>query len=102
MKTNYLILAAAVLAIAACNKQEAPAPAELSAPAAISFDGYLNRGVATRSGAAGLMDATLLQAQGFGVFGYYTDFNAYDDRPPRTSCTTRKSPTTAATGSTLP
>ena len=80
MKTNYLILAAAVLALAACNKQEAPATAELSAPAAISFDGYLNRGVATRSGAAGLMDATLLQAQGFGVFGYYTDFNAYDDQ----------------------
>ena len=80
MKTKYLILAAAALALAACNKQEAPAPAELSAPAAISFDGYLNRGVATRSGAAGLMDATLLQAQGFGVFGYYTDFNAYDDQ----------------------
>lgn len=80
MKTKYLILATAALALAACNKQEAPAPAELSAPAAISFDGYLNRGVATRSGAAGLMDATLLQAQGFGVFGYYTDFNAYDDQ----------------------
>ena len=80
MKTNYLILAAAALALAACNKQEAPAPAELSAPAAISFDGYLNRGIVTRSGAAGLMDATLLQAQGFGVFGYYTDFNAYDDQ----------------------
>ena len=80
MKTKYLILATAALALAACNKQEAPATAELSAPAAISFDGYLNRGVATRSGAAGLMDATLLQAQGFGVFGYYTDFNAYDDQ----------------------
>ena len=80
MKTKYLILAAASLALAACTKQETPAPAELSAPAAISFDGYLNRGVATRSGAAGLMDATLLQAQGFGVFGYYTDFNAYDDQ----------------------
>ena len=59
MKTKYLILATAALALAACNKQEAPATAELSAPAAISFDGYLNRGVATRSGAAGLMDATL-------------------------------------------
>lgn len=80
MKTKYLILATAALALAACNKQEAPATAELSAPAAISFDGYLNRGVATRSGYAGLLDATSLQAQGFGVFGYYTDFNAYDDQ----------------------
>ena len=80
MKTKYLILAAAVLALAACNKQEAPATAELSAPAAISFDGYLNRGVATRSGAAGLLDAAALQDAGFGVFAYYTDFNAYDDQ----------------------
>lgn len=80
MKTNYLILAAAALALAACNKQEAPAPAELSAPAAISFDGYLNRGVATRSGYAGQMDADTLKVKGFGVFAYYTDFNAYDDQ----------------------
>ena len=80
MKTNYLILAAAVLALAACNKQEAPATVEQDAPQAIAFDSYLYRGVSTRSGFAGELDATSLQAQGFGVFAYYTDFNAYDDQ----------------------
>ena len=82
MKTNYLILAAAVLALAACNKQEAPAPAELSAPAAISFDGYLNRGVATRSGIPGDITTNILQTSpnAFGVFAYYTGNNSYDDQ----------------------
>ena len=80
MKKYLILFAAAVLSLAACNKQEAPTAPAANAPAAIAFDGYLNRGVATRSGAAGLMDATLLQTQGFGVFGYYTDFNAYDDQ----------------------
>lgn len=80
MKKYLILFAAAVLSLAACNKQEAPTAPAANAPAAISFDGYLNRGVTTRSGYAGLLDATSLQAQGFGVFAYYTDFNAYDDQ----------------------
>lgn len=82
MKKFLILAASAALAVVACNKQEAINAPELNAKAdvAVSFDGYLNRGVATRSGYAGLLDGTSLQAQGFGVFGYYTDFNAYDDQ----------------------
>jgi len=82
MKKYLILFAAAVLSLAACNKQEAPTAPAANAPAAISFDGYLNRGVATRSGYAGLLDNTSIQADtiGFGVFAYYTDFNAYDDQ----------------------
>ena len=76
---KYLVFAVAALALMACNKQETPQAPEFNTPAAISFDSYLNRGL-TRSGYAGLLDATSLQAQGFGVFAYYTDFNAYDDQ----------------------
>jgi len=80
MKKYLILFAAAVLSLAACNKQEAPTAPAANAPAAIAFDGYLNRGVATRSGAAGLLDNTTIQSSGFGVFAYYTDFNAYDDQ----------------------
>lgn len=75
---KFLVFAVAGLALMACNKQETPAAPELSTPNAVSFGAYLNRGVATRSGAAGLMDVNKLQNTGFGVFAYYTDFNLYD------------------------
>ena len=77
---KYLVFAVAALALMACNKQETPSAPELNAPQAISFDSYLNRGVSTRSGYAGLLNSDSLQDEGFGVFAYYTDFNAYDDQ----------------------
>ena len=44
---------------------------------AVSFEALSQRGL-TRAGEAGTMDNAKLQAQGFGVFGYYTDLNEYD------------------------
>ena len=44
---------------------------------AVSFEALSQRGL-TRAGEAGAMDNAKLQEQGFGVFGYYTDLNEYD------------------------
>ena len=44
---------------------------------AVSFEALSQRGL-TRAGEAGAMDNAKLQAEGFGVFGYYTDLNEYD------------------------
>ena len=44
---------------------------------AVSFEAYSQRSL-TRAGYAGVMDNDKLKAQGFGVFGYYTDMNEYD------------------------
>lgn len=79
---KYFAIALAALALMACNKTESPkavSPGETSLQPVL-FDSYLFRGVGTRSGYAGELDATALQTQGFGVFAYYTDINAYDDQ----------------------
>ena len=44
---------------------------------AVSFEALSQRGL-TRAGEAGAMDNAKLQTEGFGVFGYYTDLNEYD------------------------
>ena len=43
----------------------------------VSFEALSQRSL-TRAGYAGAMDNAKLQEQGFGVFGYYTDLNEYD------------------------
>lgn len=70
---NFAVLGAAgALLLGACTAKEQQ-PEAKAAPEAVSFDAYLNRGVATKAGTAGELDLTALQAQGFGVFGYYTN-----------------------------
>jgi len=44
---------------------------------AVSFEAYSQRSL-TRAGAVGAMDNDKLKTEGFGVFGYYTDMNEYD------------------------
>ena len=44
---------------------------------AVSFEAYSQRSL-TRAGYAGAMDNDKLKTEGFGVFGYYTDMNEYD------------------------
>ena len=44
---------------------------------AVSFEAYSQRSL-TRAGEAGAMDNDKLKTEGFGVFGYYTDMNEYD------------------------
>ena len=44
---------------------------------AVSFEAYSQRSL-TRAGEAGAMDNDQLKTNGFGVFGYYTDMNEYD------------------------
>ena len=51
-----------------------PAPLE---EGAVGFDAYTQRSV-TRSGETGIMTDAKLQTSGFGVFGYYTDNNDYE------------------------
>lgn len=66
--------AAGALLLGACTAKETQP--EVAAPEVVSFDAYLNRGVATKAGTPGeltLDGATSLQTLGFGVFGYYTN-----------------------------
>ncbi len=79
MRKVYLLAVAAAM-FAACttndnleNNNNAPA----LQPGEVGFEAYTQRSV-TRSGSAGTMDLTKLQATGFGVFGYYTDNNEYE------------------------
>lgn len=86
MKKIYLLLATAAL-FAACAsddlgvKEQPQAQAEAGA---VSFEAYTQK--ATRAGWAGSLTTTELkkngatEAQGFGVFGYYTDNNDYEQR----------------------
>lgn len=81
---KYFILAAAALAFAACSNEDAivveQAAEQQAGEVPVAFDGYVNR-TTTR---AGLADAALIiddiQAAkvGFGVFGYYTNADNYD------------------------
>ena len=80
MKKFLILAATAAVALVACNKQDAPQAPELNNAEADQFPVELGANIArTRAGAAGLMDRDLLM-KGFGVFGYYTGNNSYDDQ----------------------
>ena len=86
MRKIYLFAAAAAM-LAACSsdKLEAPAPPQPELKEiAVGFDAYTQRGV-TRAGVSGTLTDTnfkdgtsAISLAGFGVFGYYTDLNEYD------------------------
>lgn len=86
MRKTYLIAAAAAM-FAACSsdKLETPAPPQPELKEiAVGFDAYTQRGV-TRAGVPGTLTDTnfkdgtsAISLAGFGVFGYYTDLNEYD------------------------
>lgn len=70
---NFAVLGAAgALLLGACTAKEQQ-PEAKAAPEAVSFDAYLNRGVATKAGTAGELVLDNLKNEGFGVFGYYTN-----------------------------
>lgn len=79
---KIFILATAVLALAACKKEQEVVLEPPVADQSIGFDAYTLRGTQTRAGYAGdIRDAELqdaAKADGFGVFAYYTDNNDYD------------------------
>ena len=78
---KLFVIAAAVLALVACNKEEKFEAAPQAEAIAVGFDTYVNRGVNTKAGytAGQIKDVDVLAtAGGFGVFAYYTDANEYD------------------------
>ncbi len=83
-KTKYFIFAAAAALFAACSSDDGLAPEKQqiaqTGQVPVVFDTYVNR--TTRAGYHGDINAvgTLQTAdvKGFGVFGYYTDNNDYD------------------------
>ena len=84
MKTKNLFIIAAALAFAACSSDDSIIDEkQVQQPAGdvpVAFTAYVNRGT-TRAGATGAIpDATTLQGitDGFGVFGYYTNADNYD------------------------
>jgi len=86
MKKIFLFAAAAFFA--ACSSDDLAVkeqPQVQSEPGAVAFEAYTQRGI-TRAGWAGSLTTAELQkntaadAQGFGVFGYYTDNNDYEQR----------------------
>lgn len=83
MKKVYLLLAVAATMFAACstkdNLEDSSGNSQQAAlaPGEVGFDAYTQR-TTTRNGQSGIMDITTLQTSGFGVFGYYTDNNEYE------------------------
>lgn len=80
MRKFYLFAAAAAM-FAACSSDKLDTgqnsvekPLE---PGAVGFSAYTQRST-TRSGLSGVMTDAVLQNCGFGVFGYYTDNNDYE------------------------
>ncbi len=86
MNKKFLMLAAATTMFAACSNEMdtisspevAQGNAEVSAQTPVLFDAYSGRAL-TRAGAEGSLDNTALQSNGFGVFGYYTENEFYND-----------------------
>ena len=88
MKKQFLFFAVAALALASCSsdkiaeeKQDVQQQ-QTAEPNAVTFDAYTQRGV-TRAGQVGMMTTEKLRLPeanggGFGVFGYYTDNNDYE------------------------
>ena len=88
---KYFILAAAALAFTACTNDEIVPVEQVQQvvdDGAVRFDVYTQRGV-SRAGVTGPVTTELLKdnstpsalnGAGFGVFGFYTDNNDYDQR----------------------
>lgn len=88
MKTKYFIFAAAAALFAACSSDDGITPpsqgSEQSGDVPVAFDSYVNRAT-TRAGETGTIttegtgSTTSLQTTGFGVFGFYTNAESYDN-----------------------
>ena len=79
---KMLSLAAVAILLAACSSKDSLDTSETNnqppvAKGTVGFDAYTQRSV-TRSGQSGIMSDVVLQTSGFGVFGYYTDNNDYE------------------------
>ena len=82
MKTKNLFIIAAALAVAACSSDDSIIDEkQVQQPAGdvpVAFSSYVSRGT-TRAGRLGAIDTdATLQTFGFGVFGYYTNADNYD------------------------
>lgn len=81
MKKVFLFAVAAA-ALVACSNEELSTPENSlvnSKEAPVNFTVYTQRGL-TRAGAPGTIDNTNIGTLGFGVFGYYTPGEAYDQK----------------------
>ena len=75
---KFFVIAAAALALVACNKEQKFEAEPQAEAIPVAFDSYLNRNVDTKAGTPGRLDILALQLSSFGVFAYYTDGNEYD------------------------
>lgn len=80
MKKVFLFAVAAA-ALVACSNEELSTPDNVltSKEAPVNFSVYTQRGL-TRAGAPGTIDNANIGTLGFGVFGYYTPGEAYDQK----------------------
>ena len=83
MRKVFLFAAAAAMLAACSSKDIDTSQPDVSTQApleenAVGFDAYQQRATSTRAGYAGVMELAGLQSSGFGVFGYYTDNNDYE------------------------
>ena len=87
-KICYLGVLAAVLASCTAKESLAPetpevAPVAKADPVLLDFGAYVNRGIATKAGAVGVLQynqgETQLIQTGFGVFAYYNNGELYND-----------------------
>ena len=78
---TILMLAALATLLAACNKTPDVVKEQEADGVPVFFGAYVNRGVATKSGATGTLTTEMLKntavSKGFGVFGYYTNDEPY-------------------------
>ena len=82
MKKNLLFAATMAAMLASCSSDDLSVQTAAKQEAqglenAVSFEALSQRSL-TRAGYAGAMDNDQLKDKGFGVFGYYTDLNEYD------------------------
>ncbi|MBQ7427912.1 MAG: hypothetical protein IJV20_11830 [Prevotella sp.] len=84
MRKIYLFAGLAAMMLASCSSNDkldsSPTPQQPDVAleeGVVGFDAYTQR-TTTRSGASGIMSDATLQTSGFGVFGYYTDNNDYE------------------------
>lgn len=87
-KSLFFAAAASALMLTACSSEndvvQTADQLQQSAPKAVGFDVYTqDANEVTRAGYEGIMNTTRLQgiANGFGIFGYYTDTNDGDATP---------------------